>query len=54
MLHYGLEYQDIPCGEDCVIEAVAFVGTFWVDLAAFNISDGFDCAKPCTLLTFPL
>jgi len=53
MSFYGLEYQLIPCGEDCVIEAVVFVGGFWPLLVAFMITDGFICDEPCKLLTFP-
>ena len=52
--HYGLEHQMIPCGEDCVIDAEVFVGDFWPELYLFSQTDKFICAKPCTLLTFPL
>lgn len=53
-LHYGLQYQDIPCGEDCVIHAVVFVGDFWAAMYTFSQTDQFVCAAPCKLLTFPL
>lgn len=54
MLHYSLEYQLIPCGEDCWIDAVVWVDGFWAALYLFAQTDSFICAKPCTLLTFPL
>lgn len=53
MAFYGLEYQLIPCGEDCVIDAVVFTGGFWPLLALFAISDGLTCPVQCRLLTFP-
>jgi len=52
LLHYGLEYQDIPCGEDCVIHAVVFIGDFWAQLYVFSQTDEFICSAPCKLLTF--
>jgi len=54
MLHYGLEYQDIPCGEDCVIHAVVFTGGFWFQLYTFSLTDEYICSVPCKILTFPL
>jgi hypothetical protein len=51
---YGLEYQLIPCGEDCFIDAVVFTGIFWPILAAFSGTSDFICMSPCSLLTFPL
>ncbi len=53
-LHYGLEHQMIPCGEDCFIDAEVFIGDFWPFLYAFSLTSGFFCANPCTILTFPL
>ena len=53
MLLYGLEYQLIPCGEDCVIDAVVFVGGFWALLWVFLGTTGAICTKPCKNLTFP-
>lgn len=53
MLHYGLEYYLIPCGEDCLIDAVVFTGSFWFELYRFSQTAGFICAVPCKLLTFP-
>jgi hypothetical protein len=53
MRFYGLEYQLIPCGEDCFIDAVVFVGGFWPLFALFMASEGFLCTAPCRLLTFP-
>lgn len=54
MLFYGLEYQLIPCGEDCLIDAVVFTGGFWFDLYAFSLTAQYVCSVPCTILTFPL
>ena len=53
MQFYGLEYQLIPCGEDCFIDAVVFTSSFWVTLAAFTSDPAFICTEPCKLLTFP-
>ena len=53
MALYGLEYQLIPCGEDCFIDAVVFTGSFWALLGAFALTSAFICAEPCTLLTWP-
>jgi len=53
MLHYSLQYQDIPCGEDCIIEAVIWTSDFWPALYAFSLTDEFICANPCMNLTFP-
>lgn len=53
-LHYGLEHQLIPCGEDCFIDAEVFIGDFWPFLYAFSLTDQFICAGRCKLLTFPL
>jgi len=50
---YGLQYQLIPCGEDCFIDAVVFVSDFWPLLAGFAVTDAFICSNPCKLLTFP-
>jgi len=52
MLHYGLEYQLIPCGEDCFIDAVVFTSGFWAQLAIFSTTDKFLCTSKCKLLTF--
>jgi hypothetical protein len=52
--HYSLLRYDIPCGEDCVIHAVAFTDGFWPTLAVFIAENGVGCAKPCTILTFQL
>jgi hypothetical protein len=52
MLHYSLEYQLIPCGEDCFIDAVVFIGDLWPALYAFSLTDDFICAEPCIILTF--
>ena len=54
MRFYGLEYQLIPCGEDCFIDAVVFVEGFWPLFAVFMGTDAFICTEPCKLLTFPL
>lgn len=53
MTFYGLEYTLIPCGEDCFIDAVVFVGDFWPLMAAFVLEPEFICAQPCKLLTWP-
>jgi len=53
MRFYGLEYQLIPCGEDCVIEAVVFVDGFWPLFALFMATSDFICPSPCKLLTWP-
>jgi len=54
MLFYGLEYQLIPCGEDCFIDAVVFTGDFWPLLLVFAGTTAFFCSVPCKFLTFPL
>jgi len=53
-LHYGLEHQEIPCGEDCIIDAEVFLGDFWAQLYTFSQTDDFVCTAPCKNLTFPL
>lgn len=53
MQFYGLEYQLIPCGEDCFIDAVVFTGDFWPLMAVFATTDDFICPVPCKFLTFP-
>lgn len=53
MLHYGLEYELIPCGEDCFIDAVVFTSGFWAQLAVFSTSGSFICAGRCKNLVFP-
>lgn len=53
MLLYGLEYQLIPCGEDCFIDAVVFTSVFWASLAVFSTTDGFICAEPCAVRQYP-
>jgi len=50
---YGLQYQLIPCGEDCFIDAVVFTSDFWPLLGVFATTDEFICSIPCKLLTFP-
>ena len=51
-LHYGLEHQVIPCGEDCEINAEVFLGDFWAQLYAFSLTDKFICSARCKILTF--
>lgn len=53
MLFYGLEYQLIPCGEDCFIDAVVFTSGLWAQLALFSTTDDFICTTPCKIRTFP-
>ncbi len=52
--HYSLRYEQIPCGEDCWIDAVVWMDDFWPLLYLFAQTNAFICSKPCTLLTFPL
>jgi len=54
MLTYRLQYQLIPCGEDCFIDAVVWLDGWWALLALFATTDGFICAHPCKMVTFPL
>jgi len=52
MAHYGLEYQLIPCGEDCFIDAVVFTSDFWAQLYLFSQTDEFICTERCLLLEY--
>lgn len=54
MIHYSLRYEDIPCGEDCIIEAVVWTDQFWAAMYLFSLTDAFICLARCKLLTFPL
>jgi len=53
MHFYGLQYELIPCGEDCFIDAVVFIDGFWPMFAVFMGTSDFICPEPCKLLTWP-